>query len=142
MKIEKTEFLEKVNNLLGEEKELLLLKGKMFSPQLSKTQESNETYYTFKLKCVKNISNDEYGSAFNTYYCVVPSIIAKEYTEKDFAERFKNNEVIVICSANASIKTLGQNNNMVVNNIRLYATNIILSKEITGEKKVKNTINL
>ncbi|NMB98229.1 MAG: hypothetical protein GYA02_16750 [Clostridiaceae bacterium] len=142
MKIEKTEFVEKVNNLLGEEKELILLKGKMFSPQLSRTQEGNEIYYTFKLKCVKNISNDEYGSAFNTYYCVVPSAVAKEYTEKDFAEKFKNNEVIVICSANASTKTLGQNNNMVVNNIRLYASSIILSKEIVADKKIHKAINL
>lgn len=141
MKVEKTEFLEKVNNLLGEEKELILLKGKMFSPQLSRTQEGNEVYYTFKLKCVKNISNDEYGSAFNTYYCVVPTAIAKDYTEEDFSERFKNNEVVVVCSANASVKTLGQNN-MVVNNIRLYASSIVLSKEIISTKNIHKVINL
>ncbi|MEM4935347.1 MAG: hypothetical protein QXY78_05390 [Thermoplasmata archaeon] len=135
------DYLEKVNNLLGEEKELIILKGKMFSPQLSKTQEGNETYYTFKLKCLKNISNDEYGSAFNTYYCVVPSAVSKDYTEKDFAETFKNNEVVVLCSANASTKTLGQNN-VVVNNIRLYVTSIMLSREITGEKKIHKAINL
>ena len=57
----KSEVLEKMNEILGSETELIVLKGKMFMPMQHKRQEDSESYYTFRLKCIKKANEDVYS---------------------------------------------------------------------------------
>lgn len=134
------EMLKKVDNLLGQEKELIVLKGMLFSPAMAHTQEGNHPYYSFKLKVLKNSGSDEYGQSFNTYYCIMPSEVAKGFTQQDITT-MKNNEVICLCSANAQVKTLGEKK-ISVNNISLYCHGIMMTRAINRETPYQKAINL
>ena len=60
-KVTKSEVLEKFNDIMGKENELVVLKGKMFMPMQYKRQEDNESYFTFRLKCIKRANEDVYS---------------------------------------------------------------------------------
>lgn len=138
--IKGNEFMKKVDGLLGQEKELIVLKGKLFAPQKASTKEGNETYYTFRLKTLKKSSNDEYGQSFNTYHCVMPTDVSKNYSEQDI-QALKNNEVLCLCTFNASVKTL-PNSGAVVNNITIFVNDVMLVRSIDSNMVVHKAINL
>jgi len=133
------DYIENINILMDEEKELIVLKGKMIQPQLCKTKNNNEDYYSFKLKTLKKNSNDEYGQSFNTYYCVVPVIVAKKYS-KDDVSVLKNNEVLCICNMSAMTKKL--QNGALVNNITVFVNYMKLVREIDNGNTLNQVSNL
>lgn len=133
------EMLKKVDTLLGTEKELIILKGKLTVPQKAATKADGEIYYTFRLKTLKRSSNDEYGQSFNTYQIVVPCDVAKNISESELSA-LKNNEVLCICQANANAKVLP--NGAVVNNISLFVIDMMLSRSIDNVTILQKAINL
>ncbi len=136
----KSEVLEKFNNILGSETELIVLKGKMFMPMQHKRQEDSESYYTFRLKCIKKANEDAYSQAYNTYYCIMPVDVSKRFTSEDVKE-MKDNEVICICSSRAFVRTFVNNTGeqVAVNNINLYCIDLMKVREINKQfEKVKS----
>ena len=130
-------LIAKINDLLGEEKELIVLKGKMFSPAEVKRQEDGAVYYTFKMKVLKAQNDDAYAQSFNTYFVVLPAEIAKRYTREQIQE-FKNNEVIVLCSAKAGTRAFTRKDTgeqVTVNNINLYGIDIMFTRQIKKESE-------
>lgn len=143
-KIMKSEVLEKVNAILGSENELIVLKGKMFMPMQHKRQEDNESYYTFRLKCIKRANDDTYSQAFNTYYCIMPVEVSKRFSQEDIRD-MKDNEVICICSSRAIVKNFVNNKTgeqIAVNNINLYCVDIMMIREIKKEFEHGKTLKL
>jgi hypothetical protein len=134
------DLLKKVDNLLGNEKELIILKGMFFSPAMAHTQQGNNPYYSFKLKVLKNTGSDEYGQSFNTYHVIMPSEVAKDFPQQAITA-MKNNEVVCLCSANAQVKVLGEKK-INVNNISLYCHGLMMTREILRETTFQKAINL
>ena len=131
-KVIKSDVLEKFNEILGTENELVVLKGKMFMPMQYKRQEDNESYFTFRLKCIKRANEDVYSQAYNTYYCIMPVEVSKRFTQEDIKE-MKDNEVICICSPRAYVRTFTNNKTgeqVAVNNVNLYCVDIMKVRQI------------
>jgi|LSQX01.2.fsa_nt_gb hypothetical protein len=137
----KSEVLEKMNEILGSETELIVLKGKMFMPMQHKRQEDSESYYTFRLKCIKKANEDAYSQAYNTYYCIMPVDVSKKFTQEEIKE-MKDNEVICICAPRAYVRTFVNNKTgeqVAVNNINLYCIDLMKVREINKQfEKVKS----
>lgn len=135
--------LEKFNEILGSETELVVLKGKMFMPMQYKRQEDNESYFTFRLKCIKRANEDAYSQAYNTYYCIMPVDVSKRFTQEDIKE-MKDNEVICICSPRAYVRTFVNNTGeqVAVNNINLYCIDIMMVRQINKEFEQVKSLKL
>lgn len=136
--------LEKFNEILGSENELVVLKGKMFMPMQYKRQEDNESYFTFRLKCIKRANEDAYSQAYNTYYCIMPVDVSKRFTQEDIKE-MKDNEVICICAPRAYVRTFVNNKTgeqVAVNNINLYCIDIMMVRQINKEFEQVKSLKL
>jgi len=143
-KVIKSDVLEKFNEILGSENELVVLKGKMFMPMQYKRQEDNESYFTFRLKCIKRANEDAYSQAYNTYYCIMPVDVSKRYTQEDIKE-MKDNEVICICSPRAYVRTFANNKTgeqVAVNNVNLYCVDIMQVRKINKEFEQVKSLKL
>ena len=143
-KVMKSDVLEKFNEILGSENELVVLKGKMFMPMQYKRQEDNESYFTFRLKCIKRANEDAYSQAYNTYYCIMPVDVSKRYTQEDIKE-MKDNEVICICSPRAYVRTFANNKTgeqVAVNNVNLYCVDIMQVRKINKEFEQVKSLKL
>lgn len=130
-------LLAKINDLLGEEKELIVLKGKLFSPAEVKRQEDQAIYYTFRLKVLKAANDDAYAQSFNTYFIIMPAEVAKRYTREQIRE-MKDNEVILLCSARAGTREFVNKNTgekVTVNNISLYGLDIMFTRQIKKDSE-------
>lgn len=140
MTMNKTEsLLDKFNKMMGNEKELILLKGQFINPAKAKKKNSDDTYYTFGIKTLKKMGTDEYSQSFNTYQVIVPVERSKHYTDEQI-KAFKNNEVLVLVESNCHIKRIGENGK--VNNITLYLMDIMQTKEIIREIPDTKAVNL
>ena len=140
----KSDVLEKFNEILGSENELIVLKGKMFMPMQYKRQEDNESYFTFRLKCIKRANEDAYSQAYNTYYCIMPVDVSKRFTQEDIKE-MKDNEVICICAPRAYVRTFVNNKTgeqVAVNNINLYCIDIMMVRQINKEFEQVKSLKL
>lgn len=140
----KTEVLEKFNEILGSETELVVLKGKMFMPMQHKRQEDNESYFTFRLKCIKRLNEDAYSQGYNTYYCIMPVDVAKRYTPEKI-KAIKDNEVICICSPRAYVRNFLNSKTgeqVAVNNINLYCIDIMMVRSIKKEYEQEKSLKL
>ena len=143
-KVIKSDVLEKFNEILGSENELVVLKGKMFMPMQYKRQEDSESYYTFRLKCIKRANEDAYSQAYNTYYCIMPVEVSKKFTQEDIKE-MKDNEVICICSPRAYVRTFANNKTgeqVAVNNVNLYCVDIMKVRQINKEFEQVKSLKL
>lgn len=143
-KIIKSEVLEKLNEILGSENELVVLKGKMFMPMQHKRQEDSESYFTFRLKCIKRGNEDAYSQAYNTYYCIMPVDVSKRFTLEQIKE-IKDNEVICICSTRAYVRNFLNNKTgeqVAVNNINLYCVDIMMVRQIKKEFEQEKSLKL
>lgn len=143
-KVIKSDVLEKFNEILGSENELVVLKGKMFMPMQYKRQEDNESYFTFRLKCIKRANEDAYSQAYNTYYCIMPVDVSKRFTSEDIKE-MKDNEVICICSPRAYVRTFVNNKTgeqVAVNNVNLYCVDIMKVRQINKEFEQAKSLKL
>ncbi|NTV91478.1 MAG: hypothetical protein HGA22_14150 [Clostridiales bacterium] len=119
-----TSMVAKINAILGEESELIALKGKFFSPAEVAKKDGGEIYYTFKLRVPKGINEDKYNQSYNSYYLIMPAEISNRYT-KDEITNFKNNEVIVLCTPRAgtrSFKSKQTGDDITVNDITLFCS--------------------
>jgi hypothetical protein len=135
----KKELKLKLEGILGENKELHILKGKMINLQLVTTKDGKGSFYAFDLICVKKFSEDEYGQSFNKYHMVMPVELSKEYKQEDMAG-MKNNEVLVVVNTNSQVKVINREglDPIKVNNISLYVIDIFKTKEIC--KAVANKV--
>lgn len=143
-KVIKSDVLEKFNEILGSENELVVLKGKMFMPMQYKRQEDNESYFTFRLKCIKRANEDAYSQAYNTYYCIMPVDVSKRYTQEDLKE-MKDNEVICLCAPRAYVRTFVNNKTgeqVAVNNVNLYCVDIMKVRQINKEFEQAKSLKL
>ena len=140
----KSEVLERFNEILGSETELIVLKGKMFMPMQHKRQEDNESYYTFRLKCIKKANEDAYSQAYNTYYIIMPVDVSRRFTS-DEIKAMKDNEVICICSTRAYVRNFVNRKTgeqVSVNNINLYCVDLMLIRYINKEFDHGKTLKL
>lgn len=140
----KNELMQKVDILLGAEKELLILKGMLLSPKVCTTKDSKQEYYTFMLKTIKAMSTDEYAQGYNTYHCIMPVETSKKYTKEEISG-LKNNEVLCLCSANAHVKKFDKKETgeeFTVNNITIYVNDLMLIRTIDNTRTVQKAINL
>ena len=140
----KSGILERLNEIMGEEKELIVLKGKMFMPMQHRRQEDSESYYTFRLKCIKRGNEDVYTQAYNTYYCIMPVDVAKRYTQEEI-KGMKDNEVICICAPRAYVRNFVNSKTgeqVSVNNINLYCVDLMLIRQINKEFEHGRTLKL
>lgn len=133
------ELLTKIDMLLADEKELIILKGKLTQPLKHTTNDGKGIYYTFQLRTLKKLSSDEYGTAFNTYHCVMPVDVAKRYSDDELSS-CKDNEVLCILSANCRTKKL--TNDVVVNNITFFVNDMVLTRTINNTITNSKVINL
>lgn len=143
-KVIKSDVLEKFNEILGSENELVVLKGKMFMPMQYKRQEDNESYFTFRLKCIKRANEDAYSQAYNTYYCIMPVDVSKRFTSEDVKE-MKDNEVICLCAPRAYVRTFTNNKTgeqVAVNNVNLYCIDIMIVRQINKEFEQVKSLKL
>lgn len=143
-KVIKSDVLEKFNEILGSENELVVLKGKMFMPMQYKRQEDNESYFTFRLKCIKRANEDAYSQAYNTYYCIMPVDVSKRFTSEDVKE-MKDNEVICLCAPRAYVRTFINNKTgeqVAVNNVNLYCVDIMKVRQINKEFEQAKSLKL
>lgn len=126
---------ERINELMGNEKELIVLKGKLYSPTEEHKQETGEVYYTFRLKVIKNINDDEYGKNYNTYICIMPCDVSHKFSKQQIQD-MKNNEVLALCSARAGVRTFMRKDTdeqVAVNNITLYVVELLNTRRINVE---------
>lgn len=135
MSNEKHSMIEKVNEILGDERELIVLKGKLYQPLQEHRKEDNQPYYSFKLKVIKKINDDMYSQGYNSYSCIMPVERSKQISTEEM-RAMKDNEVICLCSARASVrsfanKTTGEQ--VTVNNINLYVVDLMFTREIKKE---------
>jgi len=132
-------LLEKFNSLMGEEKELILLKGQMINPSKRKKKDSEEVYYTFSLKTVKKMGEDEYSQGYNTYQIIVSVEKSKQFTDEQI-KAMKNNEVLVLLETSCHIRKFGDNGRD--NKITFYLVEIMQTKEIKREMPDIKAVNL
>lgn len=132
-------MLLKINDLLGSEKELVVLKGKLITPSKHKTADEKGIYYSFHLRTLKRLSTDEYGTTFNTYHCIVPVEVSKRYSDDEISS-FKDNEVICLLSVNCRIKKL--QGDVVVNNATFFVNDIVLIRNVDNTINNEKVINL
>lgn len=125
-----SELIQRCEEVMESNKELLLLRGKMYGVEICYTKDKKAKYYTFKLKVLKNLGNNDYGHCYNTYHCVVPVVIAGQYNDTDF-ESMKDNEVICICTANAQVRK-STNSDICYNNITLFVNTVKVVKKLTA----------
>jgi hypothetical protein len=139
LSLENESLLKRMNRMMADEKELILLKGKMSQPKKMKTDE-DKIYYTFVLRVLKRLSSDEYGTTFNTYFCVVPTNVSCNMTDDDI-KSMKDNEVICLLTANCRTKTL-TNSKVTVNNITLFVNDIVITRTIDNSINNSKVVNL
>ncbi len=129
----KQETIKKYQEILGDKKQFLIIKGQLLNPVAVPKKESGDLYCTFNLKESKMYSQDEYGQAFNNYHCIIPSDIFGQLGPESITA-MKGNEVIVFVEASCFIKKLtGTTGQFTVNNISLYVHDIALTKQLQSE---------
>ncbi len=129
----KQETIKKYQEMLGDKKQLLLIKGQLLNPVAVPKKDSGELYCTFNLKESKMYSQDEYGQAFNNYHCIIPADVFGQIGP-DAITAMKGNEVIILVEASCFIKKLtGTTGQFTVNNISLYVHDIALTKQLQQE---------
>jgi hypothetical protein len=122
---------QKINELLGEKKQLFIVRGQLLYPEQVQKQETGELYCTFTLKESKNFTEDEYGQAFNTYFCVIPAAVFGEIGSEKI-KQMKGNEVTVSAEISNYIRRIKTANgqSITVNNVSYYVHGLELSKQL------------
>lgn len=133
------DLLQKINDMLIDEKELIVVKGKLTQPQKQSTTDGKGIYYSFQLRVLKKLGIDEYATTFNTYHCIIPQDVAKRYSDDEISS-FKDNEVICLMSANCRTKKL--DNGAIVNNITFFVNDMVLIRTIDNNINSTKVIKL
>ena len=138
-----TEVLVKLDSLLGDGKQLIVLKGLMQNPGIRFTQEENKKYYEFDLKVLTTKGTDEYNTSYNRYHIIVPVEVAKQFTD-DEIKSMKNNEIIVLVDSSCSVRNISKDREKPVfkNDLTLYVTDMQLIRHVEKAIENKKVINL
>lgn len=142
-------IMKKLTTVLGNETELIVIRGQLKNPQKVQKEDGSGYYYTFQLKSIRQSNPDEaYSQGYNTFYCIMSSNVAKTYTDEQMSG-MKENEVIALCSLNARAKTTqytekttGEVVERTYNNITLYISDLLQTRSIQKELTNKKAINL
>ncbi|WP_202709705.1 hypothetical protein [Sporosalibacterium faouarense] len=133
------DLLTKLNELLKDEKELMILKGQLQSPE-KQIKEDGQIYYTFTLKTVKKYTNDLYSTGFSTYYIVIPTSVSAKLSDDDIKD-MKGNEVLVLLDPSCRTKIItareSGNKYKVNHNINLYCIDIMKVRDV--ERTIDNS---
>jgi hypothetical protein len=129
----KKENLETLEGILLGEKESIIVKGQILSIMKNERAENKAIYYTFVMKILKHLSNDEYGQSFNTINIVMPSeyVANNKITDEEMKD-LKNNEVVCVLASDSHAKRMTGSNNTFyyVNNVNYYVIEMIKTKEL------------
>lgn len=131
--MDNNEIMQKLQELIGTESEMLVLKGRFQNPERFATTKTQEIYYTFMLKTLKSGGDNEYSAGYHTYQIVIPTAISNNYTDDDI-KNYKDKEVIVLCSLSGIVK---KGETRKYNNISIYAEKIKITKEFSQSNKVQ-----
>lgn len=134
----KKETLQKLQEMLGENKQMVLVKGQLLKPVAVPKKEGGDLYCTFILKQVKSFSDDEYSQGYNNFLCIMPSEIFSRYTREEIAA-MKGNEVLAVLEISNIVRNLqGQQGPYTVNNTTYYVHDITQTKTLKEEKQQPN----
>ena len=126
--------MEYFKEVLGEERELHLLRGQITNPVILSKKDSSGHYLAFRLKTIRNINDDEYGQRNNNYQIIVPEERAKQITSEYFRE-VKGQEVLVMVDV-VNILRRSNSGPLCFNNTSYYLIDIIKTRDI--KQKVAN----
>lgn len=138
----KGEKLEKLEIILNGSKENITVKGQVLSIMKCERKDTRDVYYTFVMKVLKSLSDDEYGQSFNTMNIVMPADYVKvnKITDESISA-MKKNEVICILASDCHAKRITQSDGVTyyVNNINFYVVEMHQTKEL--EKVTFGTVS-
>lgn len=134
VKTEKT-MMDKLNIILGTERELHVLKGQLLNPVILKKKDGTGHYMAFRLKTLRNVGDDEYSQRNNMYQIIVSEEKSKKITSAFFRE---NKDQEVICYVDViNMTKKGQKDSVVhFNNVSYYLIDIQKTRDI-GTKELE-----
>lgn len=128
--VEKNEVkgIEFFKEILGNERELHVLRGQLLNPVIMTKKDSTGHYLAFRLKTIRSINDDEYGQRNNNYQIIVSEEKAKKITS-EFFRNVKDQEVLVLVDV---VNMLRKSNNgpLYFNNVSYYLIDIIKIRDI------------
>lgn len=124
-------FKEKVLELMGNEQDLLLIKGQLVRPELRQKKDGSGQYIVFEIRVVKDGGGSKYDLQFNQYSIIVLSSDVQEMGP--VIKQFKDSEVLAVVRPNARVRK-GQNGGKF-NNIDLYLDAIFLVEQLKKESQ-------
>lgn len=142
MKEKNNEMITKINNLMNDNNNLLLLKGQLIKP-MRQVKENGEVYYTFILKTLNKYSDDDYSQNYSMFYCVLSTDRSLHYSDEDL-KALKNNEVIVVANITGIVKQINAQTGKFYVNSRnsIFVHDVYLNREINRTVKQKDIIVL
>lgn len=124
------ERMEELNNYLGKEREMHILKGQLLSPLILAKKDNTGHYMTFRLKTIKQISDDEYMQSNNLYQIVVSEEKCKQFGSAFFKE-LTGQEVIVLLDVNNYLRRGNSSMPLYFNNVSYYLVDIMKTRNVT-----------
>lgn len=132
--VTKNEYvMEDLNKMLGEERELHILKGQLLNPVILSKKDGTGHYMSFRLKTLKQISDDEYSQRNNMFQIIVSEEKAKKFGSAYFKE-VKDQEVIVLCDISNMTKKGNSGSPVYFNNVSYYLIDIMKTRDITQKE--------
>ena len=125
--------MEDFNLMLGSERELHILKGQLLNPVILSKKDGSGHYMSFRLKTLKQISNDEYSQRNNMFQIIVSEEKAKKFGSAFFRE-VKNQEVIVLVDVSNMTKKGNTGSPVYFNNTSYYLIDIMKTRDITKKE--------
>lgn len=124
------EKMTELNELLGKERELHILKGQLLNPVILSKKNNAGHYMGFRLKTIKQVSDDEYLQMNNMYQVIVSEEKCKEFGSAFFKE-LTGQEVIVLLDVNNYTKKGNSNMSIFFNNVSYYLVDIMKTRNVT-----------
>lgn len=142
------EYLKKVNDLLGDEHDLILVKGEL--NKIDKCfKEDGSVYYMGDLRVLRNTNTgSEYDIKTSNYLCCFGSeFVLDAKLDDDKMKALKNNEVLLILNCLSNIKTIkskkdGVEDSFKVDNVRFFVQDVLLTKKLEKVSQTKRTIKV
>lgn len=124
------ERMEELNDFLGKERELHILKGQLLNPVIIAKKDGTGHYMGFRLKTIKQASDNEYLQVSNMYQIIVSEEKCKKLGSAFFKE-LEGQEVIVLVNVNNYTRRGNTNTTVYFNNVSYYLVDIMKTRDIT-----------
>lgn len=136
-------MLEKFKELLGDNSQLVLLKGQLRNIE-RKAKDTGEIYYTADLRVPRLNSDDIYGTSFNIMnVCFSTEYVTANGLGDSHMKQLKDNEVILLISLVSSIFVNKNGDNIYKNNrVLFYVEDHMLSRSIEKHELKQKSYNI